>query len=50
MQSNPGHVKAELKIDFDEERSLELIRKPKFIEYCNQIEKLIGTVNLNDVV
>ena len=31
MQSNPGHVKAELKIDFDEERSLELIRKPKFI-------------------
>ena len=50
MQSNPGQVKAELKIDFDEERSLELIRKPKFIEYCNQIEKLIGTVNLNDVV
>lgn len=50
MQSNPGHVKAELKIDFDEERSLDLLKKPKFTQYCNQIENLIGTVNLNDVV
>lgn len=50
MQSNPGHVKAELKIEFDEERSLDLLRKQKFIDYCNQIENLIGTVNLNDVI
>lgn len=50
MQSNPGHVKAEVKIDFDEERSLELQHTQKFIDYCNQIETLIGKVDLNDVV
>lgn len=50
MQANPGHVKAEVKIEFDEERSLELQHTKKFINYCNQIEELIGKVDLNDVV
>ena len=50
MQANPGHVKAEVKIKFNEERSLELQHTKKFINYCNQIEELIGKVDLNDVV
>lgn len=50
MQANPGHVKAEVKIEFDEERSLELQHTKKFINYCTQIEELIGKVDLNDVV
>lgn len=50
MQANPGHVKAEVKIEFNEERSLELQHTKKFINYCNQIEELIGKVDLNDVV
>lgn len=50
MQANPGHVKAEVKIDFGEERSLGLQRSPKFIKYCNQIEDLIGKVDLRDVI
>lgn len=50
MQSNPGTVKAEVKIDFDEERSLDLIQTPKFNQYCSQIEELIGKIDLNDVV
>lgn len=50
MKANPGHVKAEVKIEFDEERSLELQHTKKFINYCTQIEELIGKVDLNDVV
>lgn len=50
MQSNPGHVKAEVKIEFDEERSLELQHTKKFVDYCNQIEDLIGKVDLKDVI
>ena len=50
MQANPGHDKAEVKIEFDEERSLELQHTKKFINYCTQIEELIGKVDLNDVV
>lgn len=50
MQSNPGTVKAEIPIEFEEERSLKLLKTPKFIHYCNQIEDLIGEIDLNDVV
>lgn len=50
MQSNPGTVKAEIPIEFEEERSLKLLKTPKFIHYCNQIEDLIGKIDLNDVV
>lgn len=50
MQSNPGTVKALIPIEFEEERSLELLRTPKFHAYCEQIENLIGKIDLNDVV
>ena len=50
MQSNPGTVKAEIPIEFEQERSLKLLKTPKFIHYCNQIEDLIGEIDLNDVV
>lgn len=50
MQSNPGRVNTEVKIDFDEPRSLSLIQKPVFADYCNRIEELIGKIDLNDVV
>ena len=50
MQSHPGTVKAEVKIDFDEPRSLELIETQKFNEYCSRIEELIGKIDLNNVV
>ena len=50
MQANPGTVKAEVKINFDEPRSLELIESPKFNEYCSQVEELIGKIDLNSVV
>lgn len=50
MQANPGTVKAELNINFDEPRSLELIESPKFNEYCSQVEELIGKIDLNSVV
>ncbi len=50
MQSNPGTVKAEVKIDFNEPRNLELLKSQKFNNYCDQIEELIGKIDLNDVV
>lgn len=50
MQSNPGKVKAEVKIDFEEPRSLELLSKPQFKMYCKEIEKLIGHIEINSVV
>lgn len=50
MQSNPGTVKKEISIEFEEERSLKLLKTPKFVQYCNQIEDLIGKIDLNDVV
>ena len=50
MQSNPGRVKAEVKIEFEEERSLDLIQKSQFKNYCKEIEKLIGHIDLNSVV
>lgn len=50
MKSNPGTVKAEVPIRFETERTLELLGKPEFGRYCREIEELIGTVDLNDVV
>lgn len=50
MKSNPGTVKAEIPIKFEEERSLKLLKKPEFLHYCSQIENLIGKIDLNDVV
>ena len=50
MQSNPGTVKAEIPIRFEEERSLKLLKKTEFLHYCSQIENLIGKIDLNDVV
>lgn len=50
MQSNPGRVKEQVVIDFPGERTLELLGKPEFGQYCKRIEDLIGTIDLNDVV
>ena len=50
MKSHPGTVNAVVPIEFEEERSLELLRTPKFHAYCEQIENLIGKVDLNDIV
>lgn len=50
MQSNPGTVKAEVKIDFEEKRSLELLSTLQFKKYCKEIEELIGHIDLNSVV
>ena len=50
MQSHPGTVKAMIPIEFEEERTLDLLRTPKFNAYCEQIENLIGKIDLNDVV
>ena len=50
MQSNPGTVKAEVEISFDDKRTLELQETKKFKKYCGQIEELIGKIDLNDVV
>lgn len=50
MQSNPGKVKAEVKVEFEGERDLSLLTKPEFVRCCKKVEDLIGKVDLNDVV
>ena len=50
MQSHPGTVKAMIPIEFEEERTLNLLRTPKFNAYCEQIENLIGKSDLKYVV
>jgi NitT/TauT family transport system ATP-binding protein len=49
MSALPGTVRAELRIQFDAPRDLELLVNDKFVEYCAQIEDLIGKVDLNRI-
>lgn len=49
MASHPGRVTAELKIEFDKPRNLDLITDRKFAEYCSQIETLIGKIELAQI-
>ena len=50
MASNPGRVVADMAIDFKRPRTLELLTEPDFAAYCNQIEKLIGKIDLDQIV
>ena len=50
MSSNPGRVVAELPVDFDQPRTLALLNTPEFAAYCSQIEKLIGKIDLEQIV
>jgi NitT/TauT family transport system ATP-binding protein len=49
MSSHPGRVTAELKIEFDKPRDLDLITDLKFAEYCTKIENLIGRIELAQI-
>ncbi|MDR0875472.1 MAG: ABC transporter ATP-binding protein [Clostridiales Family XIII bacterium] len=46
MESHPGRVIADIKIDLGEERTLDLIGEERFGEYCTEIENLIGKIEL----
>ena len=50
MASNPGRVIADITIDFSQPRTLDLLTQPSFAAYCNQIEKLIGKIELDQIV
>ncbi len=50
MASNPGRVIADIDVDFNKPRSLDLLMDPAFTAYCNQIEKLIGKIELDQIV
>ncbi len=50
MASHPGRVTAEVPIAFDQPRSLELLSSQAFSACCSQIEQMIGTVNLDQIV
>ena len=49
MASHPGRVTADVKIEFDAPRSLELINTPEFAAYCGKIESLIGKIELDKI-
>ncbi|MBP1737554.1 MAG: ABC-type nitrate/sulfonate/bicarbonate transport system, ATPase component [Oscillospiraceae bacterium] len=50
MASHPGRVTADIKIEFDGPRTLDLINDPKFAAYCNQLETMIGKIELDQIV
>lgn len=50
MASHPGRVTANIPIQFNAPRTLELLIKPEFSSYCSQIEQLIGTISLDQIV
>jgi NitT/TauT family transport system ATP-binding protein len=50
MESHPGRVVAEIPIEFDGERTLDLIAEKSFGEYCTKIENLIGEIDLSIIV
>ena len=50
MASHPGRVTADIAIEFDQPRSLELLTDHKFAAYCTQIEQLIGQIELDQIV
>lgn len=49
MASHPGRVIADVKINFEGPRDLELITTRRFAEYCSRIENLIGKIELANI-
>jgi NitT/TauT family transport system ATP-binding protein len=49
MSSHPGKVTADITIEFDKPRDLELLTDEKFAQYTAQIEHLIGKINLAQI-
>jgi len=49
MNTNPGRIVEEVKIDLPRPRSLDMIQTEKFAEYEDKIVKLIGKVDLSKI-
>ena len=49
MNTNPGRIVEKISINFPYPRKLDLIISPKFIEYTNEIIRLIGAIDLKEI-
>ena len=50
MATNPGRIVEEVAIEFEEEKSLNMLTQKKFQDYCTRLTNSIGTIDLSKIV